>query len=154
MSKGIVALASDHAGLPLKREIMTFLDELEQPYRDYGCIDGASSDYPKFAVKAARAVADGTCRHALLFCGTGQGVGIAANKVKGIRCAVCSDTFSAGMSRAHNDANALALGARVVGTGVAREIVRVFLNTEFDTDNPRHKRRVDMIGDYEKETDV
>ena len=116
----MIAIASDHAGLPLKREIMKLLDERSLEYRDFGTYTEDSCDYPVFGEAAARAVASGECEKGLLFCGTGIGISLTANKVHGIRCAVCSDAYSAKMSRAHNDANMLALGARVVGIDLAR----------------------------------
>jgi len=139
----MIAVASDHAGLPLKREIMKLLDERGLEYRDYGTFTEDSCDYPVFGEAAARAVAAGECEKGLLFCGTGIGISLTANKVHGIRCAVCSEPYSAKMSRAHNDANMLALGARVVGIDLARMIVETWLDTEFE--GGRHQRRVDLI---------
>ena len=108
----MIALGSDHAGLPLKKEIIALLEEMHLPYHDYGTYTGDSCDYAVFAQRAAKAVVSGECERGILCCGTGIGISIAANKVKGIRCCACSDCYSAEMSRVHNDANMLALGAR------------------------------------------
>ena len=139
----MIALASDHAGLPLKKEIMALLDEMKLEYRDYGTDSTASCDYAVFGQRAAKAVASGECERGILCCGTGIGISLAANKVKGIRCALCSDCFSAKMSRQHNDANMLAMGARVVGGELARMMVQIWLTTDFE--GGRHQRRVDQI---------
>ena len=128
----MIALGSDHAGLPLKKEIMALLDEMQLPYHDYGTYTADSCDYAVFAQRAAKAVVGGECERGILCCGTGIGISIAANKVKGIRCCACSDCYSAKMSRAHNDANMLALGARVVGTELGRMIAQTFLTSEFE----------------------
>jgi len=139
----IIALGSDHAGLPLKKEIMELLDSMNIQYKDFGTYTADSCDYAKFGQQAANAVISGECEKGILCCGTGIGISLAANKVKGIRCVVCSDCFSAKMSREHNDANMLALGARVVGGELARMIVKIWLETEFA--GGRHQRRVDQI---------
>ncbi len=139
----MIALASDHAGLPLKREIISLLEEMGLPYRDYGAYSEQSCDYAVYAQLAARAVASGACERGILCCGTGIGISMAANKVKGIRCACVSDCFSAKLTRLHNDANMLAMGARVVGPGLGRMIAEVFLTTGFE--GGRHQRRVDQI---------
>ena len=139
----MIAVASDHAGLPLKREIIALLEERGLEYKDFGTFTEASCDYPDFGETAARAVASGECEKGLLFCGTGIGISLAANKVRGIRCAVCSEPYSAQMSRQHNNANMLALGARVVGGDLARMIVETWLDTPFE--GGRHQRRVDKI---------
>jgi ribose 5-phosphate isomerase B len=139
----MIALASDHGGFALKESIKTYLDKVGAEYKDFGTKNEESVDYAEFGYLAAKAVSDGECGRALLFCGTGIGIGITANKVKGIRCAICSDTFSAEYSRAHNDANALALGGRVLGPGLAEEIVKIWLATPFE--GGRHARRVDKI---------
>ncbi len=139
----MIALASDHAGLPLKKEIMALLDDMKLEYKDYGTDSAASCDYAVFGQRAAKAVASGECERGILCCGTGIGISLAANKVRGIRCAVCSDCFSAKMSRQHNDANMLAMGARVVGGELARMMVEIWLTTEFE--GGRHQRRVDQI---------
>jgi ribose 5-phosphate isomerase B len=144
---GLIALASDHGGFLLKEDIKTFLAEKGLLLKDFGTNSAESTDYAKWGHLAAQAVASGECEKALLFCGTGIGIGLTANKVKGIRCAMCSDSFSAEMSRAHNDANALALGGRVVGFGLARQIVEIWLNTAFE--GGRHERRVGQISAVE-----
>lgn len=145
----MIALGSDHAGLPLKLEIIKLLEERGLAYEDFGTYSAESCDYPVFARKAALAVADGRCEKGLLFCGTGIGVSLTANKVRGIRCAVCSDCYSAQMSRRHNNCNMLALGARVVGVDLARMIVSTWLDAGFE--GGRHQRRVDLIMETESE---
>jgi len=142
MESKIIAVASDHAGYPLKKSIIEYLEAKGYAYKDFGC-GGEKCDYPVYAEKAAHAVASGECYRGIIFCGTGIGISIAANKVKGIRCACCSDAYSAEYSRLHNDANMLALGARVVGPGLAEKLVELFLTTEFQ--GGRHKSRVDLI---------
>ena len=139
----MIALASDHAGLPLKKEIMALLDSMHLEYKDYGAYTGESCDYAIFGQKAANAVASGECERGILCCGTGIGISMAANKVKGIRCACCSDCYSAKMTRKHNDANMIAMGARVVGIDLGRMIAEPFLTTGFE--GGRHQRRVDLI---------
>ena len=145
----MIALGSDHAGLPLKLEIMKLLDEKGLAYTDYGAYSGERADYPVYGRLAAQAVAEGTCERGLIFCGTGIGISIAANKVPGIRCAVCSEGYSAVMSRRHNNCNMLALGARVVGVDLARMIVSMWLDAGFE--GGRHQRRVDLIMQAEGE---
>ena len=140
----MIALGSDQAGYELKQEIIKYLEEKEIPYKDYGSFNADRVDYPIYGKAVGRAVADGTCEKGILICGTGIGISMAANKIKGIRAAVCGDCFSAEATRLHNDANIVALGARVVGPGLAVKIVDTFLNTEF-SGVERHKRRVDMI---------
>ena len=135
-----VALAADHGGFELKEAVKAHLEEQGIPYRDFGCTEPVSCDYPDMAVPACQAVVEGECRCALLFCGTGVGISIAANKIKGIRACCCSDTFSAEFTRRHNDANALCMGGRVVGAGLAIQLVDLFLNTEFE--GGRHTARV------------
>ncbi len=142
----MIALGSDQAGYELKQAVMKHLGERGLEYRDYGSYDPEPVDYPVYGKKVAHAVADGECDKGILICGTGIGISIAANKVKGIRAALCSDCFSAEATRLHNDANILAFGARVVGEGLALKIVDTFLDTEF-SGAERHKRRVDMIED-------
>ena len=139
----MIALGSDHAGLELKLEISRLLDEMGLSYIDVGTDTQTSCDYPVYGRLAAEAVADGRCDRGIIFCGTGIGISLAANKVPGIRCAVCSECFSAVLSRRHNDCNMLALGGRVVGFGLARMIVRQWLETEFE--GGRHLRRVNLI---------
>lgn len=139
----MIVLASDHAGFPLKEEIKVFLDGKGVEYIDCGTDSTASVDYAKFAQTACLKVTNGEADKAILCCGTGIGISMAANKVKGIRAACCSDYFSAKFTRMHNDANVLCMGARVIGGGLACELVDVFLNTEFE--GGRHQRRVDQI---------
>ncbi len=139
----MIVLASDHAGYPLKEEIKAYLDEKGVEYIDCGADSTASVDYAQFAQKACLKVTSGEADKAILCCGTGIGISMAANKVKGIRAACCSDFFSAKFTRLHNDANALCMGARVIGAGLACELVDVFINTEFE--GGRHQRRVDQI---------
>ena len=139
----MIALGSDHAGLPLKKEIIALLEEMNLEYKDYGTYTTDSCDYAMFAQRAANAVAAGECERGILCCGTGIGISMAANKVKGIRCACCSDCYSAKMTRKHNDANMLAMGARVVGVDLGRMIAEIFLTTEFE--GGRHQRRIDQI---------
>lgn len=142
----MIALGSDHGGYVLKREVIQYLKEQNLEYRDYGCDSEKSCDYPVYAKKVAKAVVSGECDRGILICGTGIGISIAANKVKGIRAALCHDTFSAQATREHNDANILAMGARVVGSGLALKIVDVFLHTEFSNEE-RHKNRIRQIED-------
>jgi len=145
----MIALGSDHAGLPLKLEIIKLLEERGLKYLDVGTYTNASSDYPEYGRLAAEAVADGRCTRGLVFCGTGIGISISANKVRGIRCAACSDCFFAVLSRNHNDANMLALGARVVAPAYAKMIVSMWLDAGFE--GGRHQTRVDMIHEIEKD---
>ncbi|NLL46756.1 MAG: ribose 5-phosphate isomerase B [Clostridiales bacterium] len=139
----MIALGSDHAGFDLKQEIIAYLKEKGLEYKDFGTFSRESCDYPDFGEAAARAVVSGECERGILICGTGIGISMAANKVRGIRCASCSDCFSAEMARLHNNANMLAFGARVVGGGLALKLVEIFLNTEFE--GGRHGRRVGKI---------
>ncbi len=139
----MIVLASDHAGFPLKEEIKKFLKEKNIDFIDCGTDSEISVDYAVFAQKACLKVVSGEADKAILCCGTGIGISMAANKVKGIRAACCSDYFSAKFTRMHNDANALCMGARVIGVGEALELVDVFINTEFE--GGRHQRRVDQI---------
>ncbi len=140
----MIALGCDHGGYDLKMEVIKYLEEKKIPYKDFGCEGHESVDYPEYARKVAQAVVEKQCDKGILICGTGIGISIAANKVKGIRCALCSDCFSAAATREHNDANVLALGGRVVGAGLAIKIVDTFLNTDFSNDE-RHIRRINMI---------
>ena len=134
------AIGSDHGGFALKQEIMKHLTERGIEYRDYGTFSTDSCDYPDYGEAVGRAVASGECERGIVVCGTGIGISIAANKVHGVRCALCGDCFSAQMAREHNDANVLALGARVLGPGLALKIVDTFLDAEFQ--GGRHARRV------------
>lgn len=140
----MIALGSDHGGFALKQEIIKYLEENRIEYRDFGSYSENSCDYPEYAKKVANAVVSGGFERGILICGTGIGVSIAANKVKGIRCALCHDCFSAKATREHNDANVLAMGGRIVGPGLALEIVDIFLHTEFSHDE-RHMRRIGQI---------
>ena len=139
MSKPI-ALAADHGGYELKNAVKQHLDELGLAYVDFGTNSPASVDYPDMALPACKAVVNGECDKALLFCGTGVGISMAANKVPGIRACCCSDAFSAEFTRRHNDANALCMGGRVVGPGLGIKLVDIFLSTEFE--GGRHVNRI------------
>lgn len=143
-----IAIGSDHGGFNLKGAIKEHLDELKVEYTDFGCADASSVDYPDYALKVAQAVLSNEYDRGILICGTGIGISIAANKVPGIRAAVCTDTFSARMCRLHNNANILALGERVVGPGLALDIVDEFLNNEFQ--GGRHGIRVGKITSIEE----
>ena len=140
----MIALGCDHGGYRLKQEIIKYLEDKKIAYKDYGCYSEESCDYPVYGKKVAHAVAGGECDKGILICGTGIGISITANKVKGIRAALCHDIFSAEATRQHNDANILAMGARVIGTGLALKIVDTFLNTEFSGEE-RHRNRIDQI---------
>ena len=139
----MIALACDHGAVEMKKEIKKLLDELKEEYIDFGTDSTQSVDYPLYAEKAARSVLSGESKLGILLCGTGIGMSLAANKIAGIRCALCSDPYSAAMSRRHNNANMLAMGARVIGPELAKCIVREFLSNPFE--GGRHERRVDMI---------
>ncbi|MDI9520410.1 MAG: ribose 5-phosphate isomerase B [Bacillota bacterium] len=145
----MIALGCDHAGFPLKEEIIALLEERGLAYKDFGVHQNERADYPVYGRKAAEAVASGECEYGLVFCGTGVGISISANKVPGIRCVVCSETYSAVLARQHNDANMLALGARVVGPGLARMIVSQFLDASFE--GGRHAARVALIHEIEQD---
>ena len=138
-----IVVSSDHADIELRQTIAKHIADLGWEVDDIGPMTSESTDYPKHGQAAAQRVASGDSRFGIIVCGTGQGIMMAANKVKGIRCGVCSDTFSARMIRAHNDANMLSLGARVIGEGLALEIVDAFLATKFE--GGRHATRVNMI---------
>ena len=140
----MIALGCDHGGYELKLEIKKYLDEKGIEYKDYGCDSLESVDYPVYAKKVAHAIVDGECEKGILICGTGIGISITANKIKGIRAALCTDCFSAEATRLHNDANVLALGGRVVGPGLAVKIVDTFLHTEFSGE-VRHARRISLM---------
>jgi ribose 5-phosphate isomerase B len=145
----MIAIACDHAAVDLKEEIKQMLTEMGETYEDFGTYTKDSCDYPVFAARAARAVADGKCEKGILICGTGIGISIAANKVHGIRCALCNDPLSAQLTRQHNDANMVAFGARIIGAELAKSIVKTFLATPFD--GGRHQKRVDLITKLEQE---
>ncbi len=140
----MIALGSDHGGYDLKMQVAEHLKERGIAFKDFGCFDKSSCDYPDFGRAAAEAVADGTCEKGIVVCTTGIGISIAANKVKGIRCALCTDPYLAKMTRLHNDANMLALGGGVTGRNLAVEIVDTFLDTEFSK-GENHIRRISKI---------
>lgn len=140
----MIAIGSDHGGYELKEAVKKHLENRGLEYKDFGTYSKASCDYPVYGRAVAKAVASGECDRGILICGTGIGISITANKVKGIRAALCSDCFSAQATREHNDANILAMGARVLGEGLAMKIVDTFLDTPFSGDE-RHLRRISMI---------
>lgn len=142
----MIALGSDHGGFELKQEIMKHLDSKGIAYQDYGTYTQDSCDYPVYANKVAEAVLSKECEFGILICGTGIGISIAANRIKGIRAALCHDCFSAEATRQHNDANILAMGGRVIGPGHALKIVDTFLETPFSQDE-RHIRRINLLED-------
>ena len=142
----MIAIGSDHGGFELKKKLMEHLSERGLEYKDFGTYSSASCDYPVYAKAVANAVASGECDRGIIICGTGIGVSITANKVRGIRAALCGDCFSAEVTRQHNDANVLCMGARVVGEGLALKIADTFLDTPFSNDE-RHIRRISMIED-------
>ena len=142
----MIAIGSDHGGFELKEKLMEHLSERGLEYKDFGTCSSASCDYPVYAKAVANAVASGECDRGIIICGTGIGVSITANKVRGIRAALCGDCFSAEATRQHNDANVLCMGARVVGEGLALKIADTFLDTPFSNDE-RHIRRISMIED-------
>ena len=146
----MIALGCDHAGYPLKETIKAYLNSVGIQYKDFGTYSEESVDYPIYAAKTAHAVADGECEKGILCCGTGIGISIAANKVKGIRAAVCSDEYSTEMTRKHNDANILCMGARVISDEKAISLVKIFLSTEA-LHEERHMRRVQMLRDMEND---
>ncbi|AKJ02521.1 ribose 5-phosphate isomerase B [Archangium gephyra] len=145
-----VIIASDHAGLELRRELVSVLQELRAEVHDVGPTTTASVDYPDFAKTVCKAVAAGEYQYGVLVCGTGIGMSITANKYRGIRAALCTSEFEARMTRAHNDANVLCLGQRVVGAGLARSIVEAFVATPFE--GGRHQKRLDKIREAESES--
>ena len=140
----MIAVACDHGGYVLKKEILKHLEERGLEYKDFGCDSEEAVDYPIYSRKVTTAINSGECDRGILIFGTGIGISIAANKVKGIRAALCTDCFTAEATRQHNDANILALGGRVVGPGLAMKIVDTFLDTPF-SNAERHKRRIDLI---------
>lgn len=145
-----IAIGCDHGGFELKQAVMEFLSGNGYEYQDFGTYDTASMDYPDVAIPVAKAVAKGEFDRGILICGTGIGIGIAANKVSGIRAALCHDTFSAHASREHNNANILTMGQRVIGKGLALDIVKIWLETEFE--GGRHQKRIDKISAQEAES--
>lgn len=142
-----IAIGNDHAALELKKVIKAYVEEMGHEVVDFGTHTTDSCDYPVYGEKVARAVANKECELGILICGTGIGISLAANKVKGIRAAVCSESYSARLTRAHNNANIIAFGARVIGEDTAKDIVNAFINTPFE--GGRHQRRIDMITDIE-----
>ena len=140
----MIALGCDHGGYELMQEVIKHLEERGLEYKNFGCYSTESVDYPVYGQAAAKAVASGECDKGIIICGTGIGISISANKIKGIRAALCHDCFSAQAPREHNDANMLAMGARVIGPGLALKIVDIFLDTPFSNDE-RHVRRIGMI---------
>ena len=138
-----IALGCDHGGYELKEFIKRVLERLGYSYEDFGCNSTESCDYPNFGAAAARAVAEGKCQRGIVICTTGIGISIAANKIKGIRCAHCADCLEAEMTRRHNDANVLAMGAGIIGPNMAKKITEVFLTTAFE--GGRHARRVGLL---------
>jgi len=148
----MIALACDHGGFDLMREVKTFLDDGGFLYKEFGTFSVKSCDYPDFAVPAARSIIGGECERGIFICGTGIGMSMAANKIQGIRAALCTDCFMAEMTRRHNDANVLVLGGRVTGSGLACKIVDVFLNTGFEGEG-RHSRRVEKLHELDKMLD-
>lgn len=145
----MIAIGSDHGGYELKEQIIKYLKDKQYEVKDFGTCDCTTSvDYPDYGLAVAEAVKDGECEKGIIICGTGLGISMAANKVPGIRAALCTDCFTARMSREHNNANILALGGRVLGSGLALEIVETWLNSEFT--GGRHAIRVNKISDIEK----
>lgn len=142
-----IGIGNDHAAVEMKEQIVAFLEKLGHEVVNYGTDTNDSCDYPVYGEKVGRAVVDGDVECGILICGTGVGISIAANKVKGVRAVVCSEPYSAKLSKQHNNTNILAFGARVIGIELAKMIVEEWLNTEFEGD--RHQRRVDMISDIE-----
>ncbi len=140
----MIAIGCDHGAFDLKQKVMKYLEDKQISYKDMGCFSKESCDYPAFGHAVAKAVASGECEKGIVLCTTGIGISISANKVKGVRCALCADTLSAKMTRLHNDANVLAMGAGIVGENLAVEIVDTFLNTDFSGEE-RHQRRIDLI---------
>lgn len=142
-----ISMGCDHGGFALKEDIKAFLTEQGHEVEDCGCYNTDSCDYPDFGEAAARAVSEGKCERGIVICTTGIGISISANKVKGVRCALCSEPWSAEMTRRHNNSNMLAMGAGVVGPNLARQIVTAFLTHEFE--GGRHQRRVDKMMEIE-----
>ncbi len=144
----MIAIGNDHGALHLKKEIINYLTENKIEFIDFGTNEEKSTDYPIYAKKVTNAILEGKCDKGILLCGTGIGISITANRIKGIRAALCHDVFSAIATREHNDANVLAMGGRVVGAGLAVEILKAFLNTEFSNDE-RHINRIRKIDESE-----
>lgn len=150
VTAGCIALGCDHGGFELKQQIIKYLEAEGVTYRDFGCTDTKSCDYPDYGQAAAAAVAQGECSMGIVICTTGIGISITANKIKGIRCALCGDVVSARLTREHNDANMLALGAGITGTYLALGIVDTFLHTKF-SGLEKHCRRISKIAALEEE---
>ena len=148
----MIAIGSDHAAFEFKEQIKEYLGIKGIEYRDYGCYCTERIDYPEYGAKVGKAVARGECEKGLLFCGTGVGISISANKINGIRCVVCSEPYSAKLSRLHNDTNVLALGARVVGIELAKMIIDIWLDTPYEGE--RHAKRIKMIQNIEETGDI
>lgn len=142
-----VAIASDHGGINIREEIKSLMEEMGVEFEDFGCDCETSVDYPDYALPVAEKVASGEFDRGILICGTGIGMSIAANKVKGIRCALVHDVFSAKVTRQHNDTNMIAMGERVIGAGLAREIAKAWLTSDFE--GGRHATRIGKITEYE-----
>ncbi|WLR50726.1 ribose 5-phosphate isomerase B [Bacillus tianshenii] len=145
-----VAISSDHGGINIREEIKSLMDEMNIEYKDFGCECDTSVDYPDYGFPVAEGVANGEFDRGIVICGTGIGMSISANKVKGVRCALVHDLFSAKATREHNDSNVLAMGERVIGPGLAREIAKVWLTTDYE--GGRHERRVAKITEYENKS--
>ena len=143
----MIAIGSDHGGFALKQEIMSYLDSIGVEYKDVGCYEPVSVDYPDIAKQVCALVTDKQAELGILVCGTGIGMSICANKIKGIRAAQCADTFSARMTRCHNNSNVLTLGGRTVGPELAKDIVKEFITAEFE--GGRHQTRIDKIMELE-----
>ena len=148
-----IVIASDHGGFEYKTMLLPFLEALGHEVTDLGCRTEDATDYSDFAIPTAKAVAASEFDRGILICGTGVGMCISANKVKGIRCALCGDLLTAKLTREHNDSNMLALGGRIIGSETAKAIVALWLGTEF-SGVERHSRRIDKIGEYEKTQDL
>lgn len=140
----MIAIGSDHGGYDLRVAVVKYLEDKGYEVKDFGCPDKSSVDYPVYGKLVAEAVASGECEKGIVVCTTGVGISMVANKVKGVRCALCSEPLSAKMTRLHNDANVLALGGALIGPNMAYEIVDVFLNTEFSGEE-KHVRRINMM---------
>lgn len=147
----MIALGCDHTGIELKEKVKELLREMNLDFEDFGAYENVSTDYPVWGYRAAKAVAQGKCDRGILICGTGVGIGLAANKVDGIRCVTCSEPYSALMGRKHNNCNMISIGARVLGVDLALMIIKTFLETDFEGE--RHQRRVDQIMQIEQGTE-
>ena len=146
----MIAIACDHGGFELMQDVKAYLGSGGYAYKDFGTYSAESCDYPDIAALAACAVSSGECEKGIFICGTGVGMSIAANKIPGVRAALCADCFTAEMTRRHNNANVITLGARVTGAGLALKIIELFLNTDFE-DGGRHRRRVDMLDELDRQ---